>query len=92
MGGGGDVSDLPRSLFPQWYKSPLNALKYDEVIIVNWLQLEIEDRAWLRLPVLEQIKGHRNREVHDFVHGFYHDKLDELALAMYGAPYKEGRE
>ena len=35
-------------------------------IIVDWLQTEIEQHAEQRLPVLAELAGWRNREVHEF--------------------------
>ena len=56
-----------RSLIPLRWLAPLNPLKYDLVIIWNWLDVEIDARAEQELPVLKEIVGHRNRHVHDYV-------------------------
>jgi len=58
---------LHRSLIPLRWLAPLNPLKYDLVIFWNWLDVEIDARAEQRLPILQQIVGHRNREVHNYV-------------------------
>jgi hypothetical protein len=56
-----------RSLIPLRWLAPLNPLKYDLVIIWNWLDVEIDARAEQELPILKEIVGHRNRDVHNYV-------------------------
>lgn len=56
-----------RSLIPLRWLAPLNPLKYDLVIIWNWLDVEIDARADLELPILKEIVGHRNRDVHNYI-------------------------
>ena len=56
-----------RSLIPLHWLAPLNPLKYDLVIIWNWLDVEIEARAEPELPILKEIVGHRNRDVYNYV-------------------------
>jgi hypothetical protein len=56
-----------RSLIPLRWLAPLNPLKYDLVIIWNWLEVEIDARAEHELPVLTEIIGHRNRDVYNYV-------------------------
>ena len=63
-------------------------------IIVNWLEIEIERNAAQRLPLLAEIKGHRNREVHDYIWQWYVERRDEeLTELLYGNMpfYSEGR-
>jgi len=56
-----------RSLIPLRWLAPLNPLKYDLVIIWNWLDVEIDARAEQQLPILKRIAGHRNRDVHNYL-------------------------
>src|SRR5262249_20438057 len=56
-----------RSLIPLRWLAPLNPLKYDLVIILNWLDVEIDARAEQKLPLLERIVGHRNHDVYNYV-------------------------
>ena len=56
-----------RSLIPLRWLAPLNPLKYDLVIIWNWLDVEIDARAERKLPILKEILGHRNRDVYNYV-------------------------
>jgi hypothetical protein len=67
--GGINMSDdtLHRSLIPLRWLAPLNPLKYDLVIIWNWLDVEIDARAEHELPILKEIVGHRNRDVHNYI-------------------------
>ena len=58
---------LHRSLIPLRWLAPLNPLKYDLVIIWNWLDVEIDARAEQELPILKRIVGHRNRDVHNYL-------------------------
>jgi hypothetical protein len=56
-----------RSLIPLRWLTPLNPLKYDLVIIWNWLDVEVDAKAQQRAPILEEIVGHRNRDVHNYI-------------------------
>jgi len=56
-----------RSLIPLRWLAPLNPLKYDLVIIWNWLDVEIDARSEQELPILKEIVGHRNRDVYNYV-------------------------
>src|ERR1700731_542851 len=58
---------LHRSLIPLRWLAPLNPLKYDLVIVWNWLDVEIDARAEHELPILKEIVGHRNRDVHNYI-------------------------
>ena len=56
-----------RSLIPLRWLAPLNPLKYDLVIIWNWLDVEIDVRVEQDFPILKEIVGHRNRDVHNYI-------------------------
>jgi hypothetical protein len=56
-----------RSLIPLRWLAPLNPLKYDLVIIWNWLEVEVDARVEQELPILKEIVGHRNRDVHNYL-------------------------
>jgi hypothetical protein len=53
-------------------------------VIINWLEIEIEKHAELRLPVLAQIRGHRNREVHEYIKENLGNYQEIARLALYG--------
>ncbi len=55
------------SWFPIRFWPPPRPAKYDQLIIINWLELEIEPFAPLRMPLLNVIKGWRNRDVYYFI-------------------------
>lgn len=67
---------LSRSIFPTPYLATLPPVKYDQQIVVNWLDVEIEDHAERWLPMLETLSGHRNREVHSYVTVSYGDFME----------------
>ncbi len=69
-----------RSLFPRTWIVPLNPLKYDQVIIFNWLDIQITANPSKEVQALS---GWRNREVYDWVK---QDKLwvDRVSYKMYG--------
>jgi hypothetical protein len=56
-----------RSLIPLRWLAPLNPLKYDLVILWNWLDVEIDAKAEQELPFLKKIVGHRNRDVYNYI-------------------------
>jgi hypothetical protein len=56
-----------RSLIPLRWLAPLNPLKYDLVILWNWLDVEIDAKAEQELPLLKKIVGHRNRDVYNYI-------------------------
>jgi hypothetical protein len=55
------------SLVPLRYILQLNPLKYDQIIVFDWLEVEIEPAAETRLPLLAELHGHRNREVYEYI-------------------------
>lgn len=70
---------LPKSY---WWDS--DAPWFVQEIIVHWLDLEVDDLAEEKMPILQQMIGFRNREVHDYVHEFVMDRMDRIAIEMYG--------
>ena len=38
-----------------------------QVIIVDWLYREVDGLAEIKMPVLQHIAGHRNREVYEYL-------------------------
>jgi hypothetical protein len=54
-------------IFPTRYQAPIPPKKFDQVIQVNWLNVEIDRLATLKMPILNCISGHRNREVFAFL-------------------------
>jgi hypothetical protein len=54
-------------LFPTWYKLPPKERTYQSEIIVNWLQLEVDPSASIKMPILTKLRGWRNVEVWYYV-------------------------
>ena len=76
-----------RQLFPYTFNQPPTWFFGSHwLIVVDWLEREIEDGAEERLPILRQIVGHRNHEVHDYV-TTYMDTVgnERICREMYGA-------
>jgi hypothetical protein len=55
-----------------------------QVIIVDWLYREVDGLAEIKMPVLQHIAGHRNREVYGYLE-LTHDMRDSRAAAIYRA-------
>ena len=55
-----------------------------QVIIVDWLYREVDGLAEIKMPVLQHIAGHRNREVYGYLE-LTHDVRDSRAAAIYRA-------
>ena len=51
-----------------------------QVIIVDWLYREVDGLAEIKMPVLQHIAGHRNREVYEYLE-LTHDVRDSRAAA-----------
>lgn len=71
-------------LIPARYILPETPIKYDEVIIVGWLDLEVDARAPERMPILNKLSGHRRRDVYGFIKKTNDDWFNALAVKMYG--------
>jgi hypothetical protein len=54
-------------LFPTWYRLPPRERGYQQHVIVNWLEIEIEPDAPRRMPTLNELRSWRNREVYYFI-------------------------
>ena|SRR5947209_4461649 len=54
-------------LFLTWYKLPPRQRVYQQQIIVNWLDTELEPDAPRRMPILNELRSWRNREVYYFI-------------------------
>jgi len=55
-----------RGILPRiWHVEAWQSIQIE--VFVEWLDAEIEQRAEDRLPILSELKGHRNREVYRFV-------------------------
>jgi hypothetical protein len=55
-----------------------------QVIIVDWLYREVDGLAEIKMPLLQHIAGHRNREVYEYLE-LTHDVRDSRAAAIYSA-------
>jgi hypothetical protein len=54
-------------LFPTWYTLPPRERVYQQQILVNWLEMEVEPEAPRRMPMLNELRSWRNREVYYFI-------------------------
>ena len=55
-----------------------------QVIIFDWLYREVDGLAEIKMPVLQYIARHRNREVYEYLE-LTHDVRDSRAAAIYSA-------
>jgi hypothetical protein len=74
------------SAFPARYWWDFDPPWYISEIIVNWLDLEVDQLAEQKMPILQRMAGFRHREVHDYVHAFVLDRMTQVAIEMYGKP------
>jgi hypothetical protein len=58
------MSDANGNIIPQRWVMPLRATKFEQQIIVNWLQMEVPHKNQHKA---EKLKGWRNREVYCYV-------------------------
>ena len=61
------MTDSFARLFPTWYRLPPRERVYHQQIIVDWLDMEIEPDAPRRMPILNELRSWRNREVYYFI-------------------------
>jgi hypothetical protein len=55
-------------------------------IVLNWQDIELDDRAGVSLPVLQQLTGHRRCEVMNYCVESFRDHWDEkIARSIYAA-------
>jgi len=79
---------LPRDLFPSWYAAPLPPVTFQQVIVLNWLDIELDNNATKTIPALATLSHHRNREVHRWV-GDHQDWIERWTAETYGGePYQ----
>lgn len=70
---------LPR----RWHWDPAKVPWIE--ILVNWQDIELDDQAEVRWPLLQQVVGHRRREVVNYCAGSFSDYWDEeIARSIYG--------
>jgi hypothetical protein len=73
-------------MIPARYILPEKADKYDEVIVVGWLNVEVDKAASQKsMALLDLLRGYRNREVYGFVKKTNDNWFNRLAVEMYGA-------
>lgn len=76
--------DELRGIVPMRFVPEASPPKYDQVIVVSWLEVEVDDTAAERMPILRALRGHRNREVFGFVKDTNGEWFNRLAREMYG--------
>ncbi len=59
------MSDSYGNIIPQRFVLPQKATKYDQTIVVNWLQTEVPQKK--DMPILKHLTRWRNKEVFYFV-------------------------
>jgi hypothetical protein len=64
------VSDSYGNIIPQRWVIPSRATKFEQQILVNWLQLEVPHKDQHKA---EPLKGWRNSEVYYFIKYVYPD-------------------
>ena len=55
-------------LIPARWIMPEKAIKYDEIIFVNWLEVEMPQPV--KMPLLDRLTNWRNREVYMHVQSY----------------------
>lgn len=65
------------SLLPSRWVMPQNPAKYDQIVFVNWLNVEVPRQA--KSNVVDRLCGWRNREVFWFV------RSSDWTARMYGS-------
>lgn len=79
------------SIVPKGYWWSYEPTWFIQEVIVNWLDIEVDQQAEQKMPILQQMIGFRNREVYSFVHAYLMDVLTAEMIVMYGKPHSEGR-
>ena len=70
-----------RGIFPvTWVVQP-NPIWFYQEVLFNWLDIEIDAHAEEKMPMLRELKGWRNREVHEYV---WNMDSKEWVRQMYG--------
>jgi hypothetical protein len=75
-------------LLPKRYWWDVEPPWFIQEVLVNWLDVEVDQMAEQKMPILQQMAGFRNREVHHYVHAFVMDRMARVAAEMYGKPYQ----
>jgi hypothetical protein len=68
------------SILPIRYWPAESPPKYDQIIIVNWLQIEVDPGATIKMPILNDLTRWRNYEVWQWVQ----DHKEEYYLTHFG--------
>jgi hypothetical protein len=61
------MTDAYGNLIPQRFVPPARPVKYEQLVLVNWLQMEVPQNMLLA-PVIDLLAGWRNIEVFYYVH------------------------
>jgi hypothetical protein len=60
------MTDAYGNIIPLRFVPPAKPVKYEQLVVVNWLQLEVQPREPLP-PIIDVLKGWRNLEVFCYV-------------------------
>ncbi len=59
--------------FPERWQLPSKPSKYDQHVIVNWLEIEVQTVRPINKALLNRLRGWRNREVFYFIRNEWPD-------------------
>jgi len=79
------VIDSLVALFPRAYWWSIDPQTYVQETIVNWLDMEVDNLASTKMPILRKLSRHRNREVFEYTRS-HQEWIDRITVEMYGLP------
>jgi hypothetical protein len=65
--------DELRGIIPQRWVLPTQAVKYEQLVVINWLQVEVDQDKIATMPTLQHLTRWRNREVFWFIRNEWPD-------------------
>jgi succinate dehydrogenase flavin-adding protein (antitoxin of CptAB toxin-antitoxin module) len=72
------------SLFPQRWEWEKPAPWYVDLVIIDWLEIEVDSQAQQKMPILETLAGHRNWEVYNWLHETREHRAAEISRVIDG--------
>ena len=63
------MTDALGNIIPQRWILPRLPIKYEQLIIVDWMVQEVDQHKIKTMPVLQELKGWRKREVITYIMG-----------------------
>ena len=71
-------------LLPRNWQGDKIAPWYVDVIVTNWLDVEVDQNIENKIPVLREIRGYRNREVYKWLAATRDYRDAAITKALYG--------